>query len=256
MNTRTIKKLGFTAILLAIPAAASFTMGCSATDDGQLLGGSGRGSASSDPDSLAAEGNTWDHQNDANRGDNGLTDPREVKAFEGTIGSPEVVARLHGCTRPTYAALGSMLRTRGVTIAAPGAGGGGGGRNGGGTAAQPTTASGIYAAGGAALGVAAYSGRVPEALFASTSSMAKQFDIYIAAANEIVTNYAQATGCTGSTLLEGNNLSKDAISCLMGKPATDDHVSLATSLIAAAPTPADGQKMAIAAILSAAHTCE
>ena len=47
---------------------------------------------------------------------------------------------------------------------------------------------------------------------------------------------------------------KDGISCLIGKPATDEHVAIANDAITKNPT--DGAKLAIAALLSAAHTCQ
>jgi hypothetical protein len=47
---------------------------------------------------------------------------------------------------------------------------------------------------------------------------------------------------------------KDGLTCLMGKPARDEHLAIANDAIAKNTT--DGAKIAIAALLSAAHTCQ
>lgn len=249
------------ALVLALTASA--LGGCGSDSQDKLLGGGT--SNTGDPDSLVGGGTSFNHPAEPNSGDNGISDPVAVKALEAQIGTPEVVARLHGCTKVTVRSLRNMLVTRGVDMTAPTGGGGGGGlprdddkdgNGGGNNAPQPTDAAGLFFEGQAALGAANYGGRIPEALFASTSAMAKQFDIYVAASSEIATNYAQATGCTGTTLLNGNNLTREGISCLIGKPATDEHVTLANNLVASAADPQAGQRIAIAALLQAAHTCE
>ncbi len=47
---------------------------------------------------------------------------------------------------------------------------------------------------------------------------------------------------------------KDGLTCLMGKPARDEHVAIANDAITQNGT--DGAKIAIAALLAAAHTCQ
>ncbi len=152
-------------------------------------------------------------------------------------------ARYHGCTKITYASLGSILNTRGAKLTGN------------------TNALTIYKSSGSSLGVANYSGRAPEALLASTSALAKQFDIFVAAAPEVFANAATSTGCQGVIVADASGkFTKDGISCLTGTLATDDHVTVANQAVVDAvtggATQAQGVQLAIAALLEAAHTCE
>lgn len=228
-------------IALTLVAAFAIT-GCSNGANDSLSGSDGN---SYDPNSLAAGDDTQHHFKDPGTGDNGVSDPNVTNSDNAAVGSPEVVARLHSCAKITYAGLGSILATRGVNT----------------KATTANSAGQIYTAGRAALGVANYPGRVPEAIVASTAALSKQFDVFVAAAGEIQTNFATATGCTGATLLDGTGkFTADGLSCIMGKPATDDHVFIANQAVTEAQaqglTLADGQKIAIASLLEAAHTCE
>lgn len=205
----------------------------------------GRRAGTRDPNSTAGgEDTTFDHSNDPGGAAPGAEfqppDPGAVRA----VGSPEVTSRLHSCGKLTVRSLGSILTTRGLT--------GGGTRPNGALSGQALFNAG---AAPAALGVANYNGRVPEAAFSSTSAMAKTFDIYTMASYDAVAANWTAPACPGVKVLgTDNRFTKDGISCLIGKPATDEHVALANDAIAKNPT--DGAKIAIAALLSAAHTCQ
>lgn len=166
-------------------------------------------------------------------------DPAQVRA----VGSPEVTSRLHGCGKMTVASLGQLLQSRGLT--------GGGTRP-----ANTQSGKAIFDAQetAAALGAANYNGRVPEAPFASTSAVAKMFDIFTMASYDAVAGNWTAPACPGVTILEGGRFTKDGVSCLIGKPATEEHVAIANDAIAKNPT--DGAKIAISALLAAAHTCQ
>jgi hypothetical protein len=228
-------------VLVAVAMGAVQSLGCS-NETTTTNTGWNHGSNSVDPNSLAADGNTQHHFQDPNTGENGISDPNVIHADDAQVGSPEVVARLHACGKIPYASLGSILSTRGVNMAA---------------GAKAGTAAAIYQTGASALGVASYAGRVPEALIASTSAMSKEFDILLAAAPEIQTNLTKSTACPGVTIADATGIfSKDGISCLLGKPATDGHVTLANQLVTQAPDVATGVKLAISALLEAAHTCE
>jgi hypothetical protein len=228
-------------VLVAVAMGAVQSLGCS-NETTTTNAGWNHGSNSVDPNSLAADGNTQHHFQDPNTGENGISDPNVIHADDAQVGSPEVVARLHACGKIPYASLGSILSTRGVNMAA---------------GAKAGTAAAIYQTGASALGVASYAGRVPEALIASTSAMSKEFDILLAAAPEIQTNLTKSTACPGVTIADATGIfSKDGISCLLGKPATDGHVTLANQLVTQAPDVATGVKLAISALLEAAHTCE
>ncbi len=228
--------------LTLIIGATLASLGCATEPNDRLIG-------DIDPNSLAADGNTQHHFQDPNSGENGISDPNEVKAEDEKIGSPEVVARLHSCSKITYDGLGSILQSRGVDLGST----------------QKNSASQLYKTGKAALGTSNYAGRVPEAVIASTAALSKQFDIFVAAAMEIQTKMKDGTldmtACPGTQLVDGQGkFTQDGLSCLMGKPATPDHVNVANDAVTEAQnqglTMDEGQQIAIASLLEAAHTCE
>jgi hypothetical protein len=173
------------------------------------------------------------------------TDPNAAAAAAQATaaGSPEVTSRQHGCGKMSIASIGQLLQSRGLT----------------GKGAVPQgsqTGVGIFNAGDTppALGAANYEGRTGESPFASTSAISKMFDIYTMASYDAVAAGWSAPACPNVQLTNGGQITKDGLTCLMGKPATDEHVAIANDAIAKNPT--DGAKIAIASILSAAHTCQ
>ena len=228
--------------VLTILSVLGFAAGCSSAPNDVLVG-------DMDPNSLAADNNTQHHMQDPNTGDNGISDPNEVHAEEAQVGSAEVVARLHSCSKITYSAMGNILKNHGVNT---------------GSTTQ-NSAGLLYKGGASALGVANYGGRVPEMIIPSTAALSKEFDIMVAASIEIQAaakaGTLNMTACPGTQLLDSSgNFTKDGLSCLMGKPATADHISIANDAITQATsqglTKDQGQQIAIASILEAAHTCE
>ncbi len=230
-------------ILLTLIASAGLAAGgCSAGGPNDQLGGGS--TAAGDTQARAPEiHHDFNPPNPV--GEYGVTDPAGgsggVHATEptGTV----TAARFHGCTKITYAALGSILNTRGAKLTGA------------------TNALGIYKSGASSLGIANYSGRAPEALLGSTSALAKQFDILVAVAPEVVANVSTSAGCQGVVMTDaGGKFSKDGLTCLMGTLATGDHVAVANQAVldavAGGATQAQGVQLAIAAILEAAHTCE
>lgn len=191
-------------------------------------------------DSLAAGPNTFNHQAQPNTGENGVTDPIVKMQEDQSIGSPDVVARLHGAQKIPYSTLGTLLADLGVDM----------------TSQTPGSAAELYRDGFQALGAPIYPNRVPEMAIPSTSSLAKQYDIFVAAAPEILANFATSKRCTGVTLVANGQFTQDGISCLIGKPARPEHVTLANDLVAQAPDATTGQQIAIATLLEAAHTSE
>jgi hypothetical protein len=187
--------------------------------------------------------NTWNHQAQSTGGQNGITDPTQVVAQDAQIGSPDVVARLHGAQKMQYATLGTIMDDLGVDT----------------TATQTNSAGELYVDGTGPLGVAVYPSRVPEMIIPSTSALAKEYDIFVAAATEILSsNLASSTRCPNTQLVDSTSgqFTQDGISCLIGKPATPDYLTLANQLVAAASDTATGQQIAVATLLAAAHTSE
>lgn len=229
--------------LTLLAATAALALGACTSEAASDKLAAGAHTQSYDPSSLATEGNTQHHFQDPNTGDNGISDPAIIRAQDQQVGSPEVVARLHACAKIPYAALGSILSSRGVSTAA--------------SNNNASAAGTLYKNGAAALGVANYAGRVPEAIVASTASMSKQFDILVAAAGEVQKNLTNSSACPGVSIADGTGkFSKDGISCILGKPASDAHVTLANQLVTQAADVNTGVQLAIAALLEAAHTCE
>lgn len=234
MNRMVITLIGISALLGAFA--------CDGSSDSLTDGRRTNPNEGSAPGATAGgEDSTFDHSNDpgaaAPGADTSGADPSMYKV----VGSPEVTARLHACGKVSYAALGQLLTSRGM--------GNGkvpnGGQNG----------QALYKAGAAALGVANYDGRVPEASFASTSAMSKMFDIFSMSSYDVAAGNWSPPACPGVKLVgPDGKFTKDSLSCLMGKPAKDEHVAIANDAIAKNPT--DGPKIAVAAILSAAHTCQ
>jgi hypothetical protein len=230
------KLLALSSVPIAIAVVA-----CSSDDANSLLGGGGTSGFATDPNSLASgPDNTFNHPKQPIGGDNGLTDPLQHAIDDQSIGSPEVVARMHGAQKLSYAALGGILEDLGVDL---------GNQN-------PGSAGELYRGGTQALGVANYANRVPEQIVPSTSSLAKQFDIFSAAAPEIIANIAMSKRCPGVVLVTNDQLTSDGVSCLLGKPARPEHVMLANQLVTEATTPQLGIQIAIATLLGAAHTSE
>src|SRR5574340_1076632 len=95
------------AFAVTCSAALAAMVGCNNAPNDVLLG-------DMDPNSLASGDNTQHHFQDPNTGDNGISDPNSVKADDQQVGSPEVVARIHSCSKVAYAALGNILSNHGV----------------------------------------------------------------------------------------------------------------------------------------------
>ncbi len=199
------------------------------------------------------DGNTFDHFNDP--GASGQKDPFEILKERAEEGPPEVRSRLHSCTKITYAALGDFLTSRGVNLNATS------------SAGAPKTAGELYKTGMDAMGVARFDAREGETYFHTTAGATKLFDIFVQAAPEIIANIQSVDACkvngaakpmfdaiTGVCVYE-------SLSCIMGRPATDDDMTLCNLMLAQA---AKGdakdlttkRNITVAAFLSAANTCE
>ncbi len=182
-------------------------------------------------------------------GQNGITDPVVALTVMASLGTPDQVARMHAAQKIQYGALGAFLADLGVTMTAAAAPAKG-------AAATPPTPGTLYVNGASALGAPIFTARTPEMIIPSTSALAKEFDIFMAAAPLIIANIGKSTRCPNVALVTNNELTADGISCLIGKPATADHVTLANQIITSASTPANGQAIAVATLLAAAHISE
>lgn len=190
------------------------------------------------------EKNTFSHQSDL--GGNGARDPFDILAQRQEEGPAEVRTRLHSCQKLQYATLRNVLTSFGVNLDATG---------------DPPAAGELFKGGAGALGVANYDARVGEAIVWSTAGAAKLFDIFVQAAPEIIANMPNVDQCKaegmGAQMFDDKDqCTPDGISCLIGKPATATHVTICNNLVKSASSVDIGKKIAVATLLSAAHSCE
>jgi hypothetical protein len=222
---------------------------------GTTTGAGGSGATSAGDPETSDDGNNFHHPNDPSQP--GQDDPFEIVKKRAAEGPPEVRTRLHSCQKLNYAELGNFLTTRGVNLNAVAPNG------------QPPTAGQIYKAASTkdALGVANFDARMGEAYFYTISAATKLFDIFVQAAPEIIANIQNADACkitgVGYPMFDPQtgNCSYYALSCIMGRPASDDDMELCNLMVSQAnpQSPADlanKRAITVAAFLSAAHTCE
>jgi hypothetical protein len=190
------------------------------------------------------EENTFNHMSDL--GANGARDAFEVLAQRQEEGPPEIRTRLHSCQKLQITTLRTILEGFGVDLAATG---------------DPPSAGQLFNSGGGALGAANYDARVGETIVWSAAGAAKLFDIFVQAAPEIIANLSTVPQCqmdgVGPEMFDGNGqCNEDAITCLIGRPATPEHLAICNSMVHAGTTLDNGKYIAVATLLSAAHSCE
>ena len=188
---------------------------------------------------VGGEDNTFDHDNQLD------LDPFEILEKLEEEGPAEFRSRVHSCPKVKYAALGSILASRGVDLAS----------------ADPLSAGAIYRGSDQALGVANYGARVSESASLTTASASKLFDIFIAAAPEIIANMPTAPACvvgdrSAPLFNSQDQCLVDGVSCLIGAPASVGHLELCNRIVTEASTPERGKIIAVAALAAGAHTCE
>ncbi|MFP6687423.1 MAG: hypothetical protein VB934_22080 [Polyangiaceae bacterium] len=190
------------------------------------------------------EDNTFSHMGDLS--DGGGLDPFEILAQRQEEGPPEIRTRLHSCQKLQVRALRNILTTFGVDIDATG---------------NPDTAGELFKNGRDALGGANYDSRSGESITWTNSGATKLHDIFAQAASEIIAKLPDAEHCAidgeGVTMFDSDDrCNSDAITCLIGRPASEEHVAICTQLVQIASNTDKGKQIAVAAILSAAHSCE
>jgi hypothetical protein len=160
-------------------------------------------------------------------------------------GPPSFSSQVHGCTKLHYATLGNVLTSVGINTANT----------------ANLSAGQLYTSGGPALGAANYGARVRENLAITTSAASREFDIFAAGATEIINAIPTLARCqvggVAPVLFDASNQCQaEGIECLIGVPATPGHVELCNLTIARASTPEIGKRLAVAALMAAAYTCE
>jgi hypothetical protein len=191
------------------------------------------------------EGTTFDH-------DNGGKSPWEVLADQQAMGPARYTAAMHGCRKMLYSTVGNVIASRGVAVPGTGA----------------TSAGQLYATGANSMGAPSYAARVRENSTQTTAGMSRLFDIFSSASTEIIAKFPTVAACqvagTAPPLFDagGTQCNRQAFTCLMGLPMSDAQFDICNKTIAGAKNAAGaydqptGQRLAIAVVLSAAHTCE
>lgn len=183
-----------------------------------------------------SEDTTFDHDND------GIS-PWELLDRLTKEGPPRYTSRVHSCSKVRYRTLGNVLQDIGVDTAAAG----------------QLTAGGLYRSGANALGQANYANRIRENIAITTSGASREFDIFAAAADEVQTAFTNGTitRCPGAQLFDASNACRpEGITCLIGAPATTRHIDYCNLTVSSASDVTVGKRLAVAAMLAAAYTCE
>lgn len=201
-----------------------------------------------DPEAtVGGEENTFDHMDDL--GASGGKTDAEIMEQRLAEGPAEVRTRLHSCSKLPVETLRNVLESIGVNIGANAQNG------------QPQTAGQLYRNGQNALGVADYDSRVATPIVWSSSGAAKAFDIWTQAAQEVITNIASMPQCqlngAGVEMFDANNqCNRDAVTCIIGMPASDDHLALCNAAVAGASSVDKGKIIAVATLLASQNFCE
>jgi hypothetical protein len=194
-----------------------------------------------DPDNTATAGapdNTFDHENVQ-------IDSFDYRKRLNVEGDQEIAAHYHSCQKLKYATLGNILSSRGANMASTTAG----------------SAAVLYKGGAQALGAPDYAARTAEAILPTTAGGTKEFDIYVQAAPEIIANIGNAAdaklaGQPVAIFDAQGQCNADGLTAIMGYPASAQHVAICNQIVSSSSTPQVGQRVAVAAFLSAANFCE
>ncbi len=191
--------------------------------------------------SAGTEG-TFDHP--AAIGGSAVT-AREALARMEEEGPPGYTARIHGCRKMPYRTLGRVLAGLGVDL----------------EASDELAAGNMWSGSDQALGAPNYDARIGESTEVTVAVASRTFDIFVQAAPEIIANLPTVERCmvggVGASVFDSaGRCTRDGLSCLLGEPATDLHVAQCDDVVGRAADPEEGRAIAVAALLSAAHTCE
>jgi hypothetical protein len=224
-----MSRFGYT---LAILAASVLAFAC--TDD---LSTPPDTSATPPPGSTSGSTDTtFDH-------DNNQISPWDLLERLQEEGPPSFTSHVHSCSKVRYATLGNVLRSVGIDP----------------TNTANLSAGDLYQTGYNALGGPNYANRIRENIGVTTSGASREYDIFAAGADEVIAAFAAGTiaRCPGATLFDANNACQPSgVECLLGVPADAAHLDLCNLTVTKASDIETGKRIAVAAMLAAAYTCE
>jgi hypothetical protein len=183
------------------------------------------------------EETTFDH-------DNSGFNPFDLIDRLAKEGPPRFTARVHSCPKVRYRTFGNVLTSLGVDK----------------NDVVMLSAGQLYTSGQSAMGAPNYANRIRENLNITTSAASREFDIFAAAAQTIIDGIALLPRCqvggVGAEMFVGNSCRADGITCLIGVPATPAHLDFCNLTVTSASDVVTGKRIAVAALLAAAYTCE
>jgi len=221
-----MKTIGYTLAILASSVLAS-----ACTDDTTATNEPPAGSTSGNEDT------TFDHDN----GD--YISPWELLDRLSKEGPPRYTSKVHSCAKVRYKTLGAVMGGVGINMANTTA----------------LSANDLYKTGFNALGGPNYANRIRENISITTSGASREFDIFAAGAQEVIDAFAAGTvaRCPGAQLFDaGNACRPEGITCLLGVPATTQHLAYCNLTVTSGSDPTVGKRLAVADMLAAAYTCE
>jgi len=190
-----------------------------------------------DPGTTGGDGNTFDHDNDS-------IDPWTLIDRLTKEGPPSFTSQMHSCSKVRIQTLGQLLTSVGVNV----------------NNATALSAGDLYRNGASALGAPSYANRIRENIGITTSGASREFDIFAAAADEIIAAVPTLPRCqvggVGPQLFNGSTCVPEGITCLIGTPAQPTHVQACNLSISTASDQLTGKRIAVAALMAAAYTCE
>ena len=222
-------RFGFMLTILAVSSGAACT-----------------GSVDEPPEEVAVPppGSTSGNQETTYDHDNTGFSPWELIDRLAKEGPPRYTSRVHSCPKVRVRTLGSVLASLGVNL-----------QN-----TDPLSAVQLYVGGQNAMGAPNFANRIRENIGTTTSGSSRLFDIFAAGADEITAAVPTLERCkvngVGAELFNGNSCRADGITCLIGVPAQAAHLDFCNQTITSASDPAVGKRIAVAALLAAAYTCE
>jgi hypothetical protein len=214
---------------------------CSGNIDGGNTGDDNQGGDDTGGSTTGGDGTTFDHPNDG-------PSPFDIADRIHQEGPSSFSSQMASCSKIPYAVLGNLLASIGVDMSAAAQG-------------NKLSAISLYKGGASSMGAPQYDSRLRENSQVTTSGASKLFDIFAAAAPEVIKNIGSLTRCqvngVAPVLFDASNACHiEGISCLLGVPATQGHVELCNQAVKGATTTEIGKNIAVAALLAAAYTCD
>jgi hypothetical protein len=197
------------------------------------------------PDNTPPAGSTSGNEETTYDHDNSGYSPWELIDRLAKEGPPRYTSRVHSCPKVRYRTFGNVLRDLGVDTAN----------------ATMLSAGQLYRDGDNAMGAPNFANRIRENIGITTSGASRMFDIFAAGAEEIIAAVPTLQRCnvngTPAVLFDANNQCRpEGITCLLGQPAQLAHLDFCNLTVSSATDVAVGRRIAVAAMLAAAYTCE